>query len=166
MPFLGFTSTGGILFLFRAAAWGLYANTAITSVLNVIACLSWEHNNMNETIRSPVTPFSITDILNRHDVPQQNNNNFASWSQHPAHTHPVSPTYLPLPTYFQGALPGIHQLGCYKTYNASQIPAALPSLCAERNPEDSTERGEEIAKAHSKLLICCWAEILGQSLAS
>lgn len=103
---------------------------------------------MNEAMRSPVTPFSITDILNRHDVPQQNINNFVTWTQHPGHTHPASPTYLPLPTYFQAALPGVHQLSCYKTYNASQIPSALPSLCVERNVEESTQRGEEIAKVH------------------
>ena len=107
---------------------------------------------MNEAMRSPVTPFSITDILNRHDVPQQNNNNFVTWTQHPGHIHPASPTYLPLPTYFQAALPGVHQLSCYKTYNASQIPSALPSLCVERNVEESTQRGEEIAKVHSELL--------------
>ena len=31
VPFLGFTATGGILFLFRPAAWVLYSNTAIIS---------------------------------------------------------------------------------------------------------------------------------------
>lgn len=102
---------------------------------------------MNEAIRTPVTPFSITDILNRHDVPQQNNSSLGTWSQHPAHTHPVSPTYLPLPTYFQGAFP-THQLGCYKTYSASQVPTALPSLCGQRKPEENAEREEGIAKVH------------------
>ena len=87
---------------------------------------------MNEAIRTPVTPFSITDILNRHDVPQQNNSSLGTWSQHPAHTHPVSPTYLPLPTYFQGALP-IRPLPRYSTY---RFPTALPSLCRERKPEE------------------------------
>lgn len=101
---------------------------------------------MNEAIRTPVTPFSITDILNRNDVPQQNNSSLSTWSQHPAHTHPVSPTYLPLP-YFQGALP-IHQLSCYKSFTASQVPTALPSLSGERNPEEIAERAEEIAKVH------------------
>lgn len=146
--FLGFTSTGGILFLFRSSAWVLNANTAIISSEH--CCVPrLKHKNMNEAIRTPVTPFSITDILNRHDVPQPNNNSLAIWSQHPAHTHPVSPTYLPLP-YFQGALP-IHQLGCHKTFTASQVPTALPSLSGERKAEDIAERAErEIAKVHSK----------------
>lgn len=127
-----------------------FSVTLQSSLLNVVACPGLEHNNMNEAIRTPVTPFSITDILNRHDVPQQNNSSLATWSPHPAHTHPVSPTYLPLPTYFQGAFP-IHQLGCYKTYTASQVPTALPSLCGERKPEENAEREEGTAKVHSKL---------------
>ena len=105
---------------------------------------------MNEAIRTPVTPFSITDILNRHDVPQQNNSSLATWSQHLAHAHPVPPTYLPLPTYLEGALP-IHQLGCYKTYTGSQFPTALPLLCGEGKPEENAEREEGIAKVQSKL---------------
>ena len=127
-----------------------FSLTPQSSLLNVVACPGSEQNNMNEAIRTPVTPFSITDILNRDDVPQQNNNSLVTWSQNPVHTHPVSPTYLPLPTYFQGALP-IHQLGCYKTYTASQIPTALPPLCGERKPEENAEREEGIAKVHSKL---------------
>lgn len=151
VPFLGFTSTGGILFLFRPAAWGFYTNTATISVPCVVACLGREHNNMNEALRTPVTPFSITDILNRHDVPQQNHNSFATWSQHPTHNHPVSPTYLSLPTYFQGAPPGINHFSCYKAFNASKLPTALPSICAERNTEDNAERTDELVKAQSKL---------------
>lgn len=118
---------------------------------------------MNEAIRTPVTPFSITDILNRHDVPQQNNSSLGTWSQHPAHTHPVSPTYLPLPTYFQGAFP-IHQLGCYKTYSASQVPTALPSLCGEREPEENAEREEGIAKVHSKLYSITALQLRNQAI--
>ncbi|XP_068712195.1 homeobox protein Nkx-2.5-like [Montipora capricornis] len=101
---------------------------------------------MNEAMRTSVTPFSITDILNRRDVPQQNNNCFATWGQHSVHSHAISPTYLPLPTYFQSALPGINQLGCFKAYNASPLPNALPSLCTEKNLEESIERGEQIVK--------------------
>ena len=119
---------------------------------------------MNEAIRTPVTPFSITDILNRHDVPQQNNSSLGTWSQHPAHTHPVSPTYLPLPTYFQGAFP-THQLGCYKTYSASQVPTALPSLCGQRKPEENAEREEGIAKVHSKSYSITALELRNQAMA-
>lgn len=102
---------------------------------------------MNEALRTPVTPFSITDILNRHDVPQQNHNSFATLSQHPTHNHPVSPTYLSLPTYFQGAPPGINHFSCYKAFNASKLPTALPSICTERNTEDNAERTDELVKA-------------------
>lgn len=97
-------------------------------------------------MRTPVTPFSITDILNRRDAPHQNSNSFAAWGQHAVHTHAISPTYLPLPTYLQGALPGINQFGCYKAYNASHLPTALPSLCTEKNMDEGTELAEEMVK--------------------
>ena len=106
---------------------------------------------MNEAMRTPVTPFSITDILNRRDAPHQNSNSFAAWGQHAVHTHAISPTYLPLPTYLQGALPGINQFGCYKAYNASHLPTALPSLCTEKNMDEGTELAEEMMKDQSKL---------------
>ena len=104
-------------------------------------------------MRTSVTPFSLTDILNRRDAPQQNANCFAAWNQHPVHTPAISPTYLPLPTYFQGSIPSINQLGCFKAFNASSCPNTLPALCMEKNLDESIEREEEIVKDQSKLIL-------------
>ena len=144
---------------FRAHIYGWYPISEVCSgalqspLVNAIASLRYKLRNMNEAIRTPVTPFSITDILNRQDVPQLSNSSHAAWNHHHGNTHPVgaaSPTYLPLPTYYHNTYP-IQHLTSYTAHTGSQVPVVMPSLSVERKPEDNTERGNEKAKDHSKL---------------
>ena len=76
-------------------------------------------------------------------------NSEPSWSHIQPAGQPELATNLPPPVYFQGVLP-IHPFDFYRTNSTSQFPTALPSLCAEPNPEQKAAREEGIPKVNGK----------------
>ena len=76
-------------------------------------------------------------------------NSQPSWNHIQPAGQPQFATNLPPPVYFQGVLP-IHPFYFYRRNSTTQFPMALPSPCAEPNPEQKAAREEGIPKVNGK----------------
>jgi hypothetical protein len=103
---------------------------------------------MEDANKPSVTPFSITDILNRQDIQGINNNSSSLWERRGLDHHQL-PTYLPSSPYLHSFQPFAP---CTNYPCPTQRIASSPkdtTHSEESNAEESTDRCE-LSKDHSE----------------
>lgn len=120
---------------------------------------------MSEDGRPSVTPFSISDILNREHGAQSNN---SIWDSRHTYDRPILPVpFLAPPQFMQTSpcLPNLQQSSGCTRYPCPQQPVASPQrpINDRRLEESPTPRSDNRSKDDGECVIfsvCCTARLL------